>query len=70
MKRKQQPLIPVSYTHLEFEVEVIAEKVPAPVDRDDNRIVYFVDCGDYIVSTDVYKRQVMDFLRSRASENQ
>lgn len=35
----------------EFEVEVIAEKVPAPVDRDDNRIVYFVDCGDYIVST-------------------
>ena len=35
----------------EFTVEVIAEKVPTPAEREDARIVYFVDCGDYVVST-------------------
>lgn len=35
----------------EFTVKVAAYKVAVPADREDNDIVYFVDCGDYLVNT-------------------
>ncbi len=35
----------------EFNVKVPAIKVPTPIDREDNYVVYFVDCGDYVVNT-------------------
>lgn len=35
----------------EFQVTVPAMKAPAPVEREDNYVVYFVDCGDYVVDT-------------------
>ncbi len=34
-----------------FTVKVIAVKAPTPIDREDNYVVYFVDCGDYVVNT-------------------
>lgn len=35
----------------EFHVKVPAIKIPTPIDREDNYVVYFVDCGDYVVNT-------------------
>ncbi len=35
----------------EFNVTVFAMKAPTPTDREDNFVVYFVDCGDYVVNT-------------------
>lgn len=35
----------------EFTVKVLAVKAPTPAERPDNSILYFVDCGDYVVDT-------------------
>ncbi|MBO5371485.1 MAG: glycoside hydrolase family 127 protein [Lachnospiraceae bacterium] len=35
----------------EFVVTVVAEKVPTPIDRANDDIIYFVDAGDYVVTT-------------------
>ncbi len=35
----------------EFTVTVLAVKAPTPAERPDSSILYFVDCGDYVVDT-------------------
>ena len=34
-----------------FAVKVPALNSQKPIDREDNSIIYFVDCGDYVVDT-------------------